>query len=246
MRLSHPHVSIERDNQKGYPLATTKQIGNNLMDRIPRYCDIDGCENIHKARGFCSKHYTRDLRLNPTSKRVTKHGYSKSPEYRTWRGMKTRCYNANSREYANYGGRGIVVCSQWKDSFSAFIDYVGPKPSAKHSLDRINNDGNYEPGNVRWVTIETQANNKSSNHTITYNSVQMSTTQWAKLKGIGRTTLQNRLNKGWDIARALETPVKVQRSNGKCKISGCDKKHDAKGYCSKHYYFYVAKPRKSQ
>lgn len=95
------------------------------------------------------------------------HGHTaedkKSPEYESWAGMNKRCHNPNNHAYANYGGRGIEVCPEWRDSFEAFLDHVGMKPSPKHSIDRINNDGNYEPGNVRWATAKQQANNRRTN-----------------------------------------------------------------------------------
>jgi hypothetical protein len=82
-------------------------------------------------------------------------------EYRAWQGMRQRCLNPNATGYTRYGGRGIKVCSEWLGSFDAFYGHVGPRPGTGFSLDRINNDGNYEPGNVRWATHETQARNKS-------------------------------------------------------------------------------------
>ena len=87
---------------------------------------------------------------------------SGDPEYRTWYGMIQRCTNPKVNNYKNYGGRGIKVCDEWRNSFQAFYDYIGPRPEPKHlySIDRINNDGDYEPGNVRWATAKEQANNK--------------------------------------------------------------------------------------
>ncbi len=87
------------------------------------------------------------------------HGASRTPEYQAWKGMKGRCYNRKSTGYANWGGRGITVCEQWKNSFSAFLADVGPRPGPSYSLDRINVDGNYEPGNCRWATAEMQSRN---------------------------------------------------------------------------------------
>jgi len=82
-----------------------------------------------------------------------KHGMRKEPEYRVWVGMKDRCYNPRNPQWMRWGGRGIKVCDEWRDDFMAFFRYVGKRPSAKHSIDRWpNNDGNYEPGNVRWAT----------------------------------------------------------------------------------------------
>ena len=89
------------------------------------------------------------------------HGMYGTPEYRAWANMLTRCYNRNRKDFARYGGRGITVCQEWRNSFEAFFAYVGKRPKGM-SLDRINNDGNYEPGNVRWATPAQQAQNRGA------------------------------------------------------------------------------------
>lgn len=91
------------------------------------------------------------------------HGHTiggQSPEYTAWLNMNSRCSNPYSDSYPNYGGRGITVCAEWEDSFQAFYSYLGPRPSPKHSLDRIDNNGPYAPGNVRWATEDEQRRNK--------------------------------------------------------------------------------------
>lgn len=81
-------------------------------------------------------------------------------EYDAWVDMKRRCLNYKAPNFKNYGGRGIRVCDAWVDSFEAFIEHIGPRPSLKHSIDRIDNDGHYEPGNVRWATMSAQLFNR--------------------------------------------------------------------------------------
>ena len=83
-------------------------------------------------------------------------------EYTIWAGMKDRCYRPRNHKYPRYGGRGISVCDRWRDSFEAFLADMGRRPSRGHSIDRINNDGNYEPGNCRWATAIEQVHNRGS------------------------------------------------------------------------------------
>lgn len=104
--------------------------------------------------GFASKRHGE-------SKSNAKAGFrAATPEYRIWDAMKARCCNLNNKHFKNYGGRGIRVCDRWLDSFANFLADVGRRPSPNHSIDRINNDGNYEPGNVRWATRHEQNLNK--------------------------------------------------------------------------------------
>ena len=107
------------------------------------------------------------LSLELITARMTTHGKSSAksrkltPEYRTWASAKSRCQNSNSTGWKDYGGRGIKMCDEWTNSFSAFLSFIGTRPSAKHSLDRYpDNDGDYRPGNVRWATGKQQQSNR--------------------------------------------------------------------------------------
>ncbi len=125
-------------------------------------CTVDGCIKTTHARGLCDKHYRKWLLYkDPCSHNRDYHGMSLHPEYEVWRGMKQRCYNKNKHPYPRYGGRNISVCDRWKNSFSLFYKDMGSIPFVGAEIDRIDNDGNYEPSNCRWVTCAENIQNSS-------------------------------------------------------------------------------------
>lgn len=127
-----------------------------------KFCIVENCIKSYKGSGYCSMHWARVKRhgtTDYTGKRQY-HGMNRSPEHIAWKVMKQRCYYKPNKEYAYYGGRGIQVCDEWIHNFLAFYNHVGPKPTAKHSLDRINNDKDYEPGNIKWSTHSEQMKNR--------------------------------------------------------------------------------------
>jgi hypothetical protein len=128
------------------------------------------------------------------------------PEYRCWRHVKARSFSPNASGYSQYGARGIVLCDEWRDDFWAFFDYLGPKPTLKHTIDRIDNDRGYEPGNVRWATSKEQSRNRRNTIFITYNGVTLAADQWADILGCDTSTLTMRRKRGWDDRRVIEEP----------------------------------------
>ena len=130
-----------------------------------------------------------------------RHGMSNSPEYSIWRGIKKRCQYDD-----HYVKNGITVCSEWINNFPQFYADMGDKPTPNHTIDRINNDLGYEPGNCRWATLKEQQNNRTNNHNLTYKGVTQSISEWAREYNIGRQCLRQRVANGWEIERALNTP----------------------------------------
>lgn len=122
------------------------------------------------------------LRKELLIKRNTSHNMSKSAPYRTWRAMKNRCYNKKHPQYHDYGGRGVAVCDRWLNSFENFYSDMGDKPTSQHSIDKIDNNGNYEPKNCRWATATQQVRNqrisKRNTSGFTGVSFQTSTKKW--------------------------------------------------------------------
>lgn len=121
--------------------------------------------------------------------RNLKHGKCGTREYTIWKGIRQRCYNKNEPHYADYGGRGISVCDRWNESFENFLQDMGLSPSLTHSIDRINNSGNYEPSNCFWATKKEQGGNKRNNRIILFNGKKMILQDWADHLKIPVSTL---------------------------------------------------------
>lgn len=156
------------------------------------------------------------LRNELVGDRGRTHGMTETRLYRTWCGMKNRCYNPNYKGYKNYGGRGITICSEWLCDFQAFYDWAMANGYAENlQIDRINVDGNYEPSNCRWVTTEEQSNNKRTSRFLSLNGEKHTIAEWSKITGINSGTLESRVGLyGWSDEKALTTPIK-KRSKGK-------------------------------
>lgn len=180
----------------------------NIDCQLPKYC-----------KGYCTKHYhrfkkwgdsntvkTADWQNKPyiNGEPITNHEL-----YHTWINMKQRCYRPNSKAYKYYGGRGIEVCPRWKSSFYHFYEDMGDRPSPKHQIDRIDNDGDYEPENCRWVIQKRQANNKRNNRLLTLDGVTKTLADWSRVLGIKQSTLTQRLNAyNWTVEKTLTKPVR--------------------------------------
>jgi len=156
------------------------------------------------------------LSVETVRERSVSHGHtanrSPSAEYGSWCNMLARCYQPTRINYADYGGRGISVCARWRQSFEAFLHDMGPKPSARHSLDRISSNGDYEPENCRWATRKQQARNRRGVHLIRLSTGEvMVVPEAAKKFGINPATLRRRLKDGWRHDDAVVPPTSRAR-----------------------------------
>lgn len=173
------------------------------------------------------------LSVENTIKRSTKHGMKNSPEFSCWSSMMARCEwkcrLKDNKKQKNYSGRGVKVCERWAKSFALFLKDMGPRPSLKHSIDRIDTNGDYEPGNCRWATQMVQANNKRSNNLITFKGVTMSARMWDREAGLRLDTVARRIRSGWSIEKAITEPPRWKGlrciKNPRSPIEVCDHAH---------------------
>jgi hypothetical protein len=144
------------------------------------------------------------------------HGMSYTKEYRAWVGMKTRCSSDEPELIESYKNRGITVCPEWEDNFEAFYAHIGPSPSGVHTVDRINNDLGYQPGNVRWATMKVQGLNKSDNIWVKINGVRVRLFDECERRGFSRLhkkCVYWRIKTGWGTIEALTTPIQHRSEN---------------------------------
>lgn len=144
------------------------------------------------------------------------HGLTKTPEYKSWGSMIERCTDPNNSCWGRYGGRGISICPEWRKSFEAFLADMGPRPTKTHSLDRIDNDGNYEPCNCRWSTMATQSRNKRNNRLLAFKGETLCVADWANRTGLNPCTIYARLDAGWTAERASTAPVQIHVRSASC------------------------------
>ena len=173
--------------------GNTKEVqGSNLKSGKTKSC---GCLQKEKVVQFNLKH--SNAKRNGSTRL-----------YRIWCGIKTRCTNKNHKDYKCYGGRGITLCQEWLEflPFKQWSEENGY--NNKLSIDRINNNGNYEPSNCRWIPHKEQMYNTRQNHYISFNNKTLTLHEWSLLTGIKETTILNRIRRGWSIERALTTPTR--------------------------------------
>lgn len=203
-------------------LLVLEEAGKNKSGRTMWLCKCD-CGKLHKTAGkyllngdTTSCGCRRKRILAETTKRQTTHKMSGSTIYAKWQSIKDRCNNPKNKEYSYYGERGITICKEWANSFENFYEWAISNGYADGlTIDRINNNGNYEPSNCRWVDMKTQANNTSRNHYLPYKGEIKTMAEWAAIVGISYSTLRARINSyNWPIEKAFETPIRKLNRNG--------------------------------
>lgn len=146
---------------------------------------------------------------------VTTHGMSNTKIFNIWKGIKQRCLDHNCKNFLRYGARGITICDEWKDFIPFYIWAMNNGYLENLSIDRVNNNGNYEPSNCKFSTMKEQANNTRRNVWYEYNGVTKTIAQWSDVCGITRVCLYQRFKAGWSIEKALFTPIEIHKRTGK-------------------------------
>lgn len=163
---------------------------------------IDGCNLVRGVSQSCGC-----LRKEVLGVRQRTHGESHSAEFHCWQGMKTRCTNRRRTAYKNYGGRGIKVCERWL-YFENFLADMGRRPGHGMTIERINNDGDYEPGNCRWAPRREQNRNSRQNVHLKFMGERKIVAEWSAKTGIKSSTIRARLSAGWSVREALTATVR--------------------------------------
>ena len=190
-------------------LVVTGFVGTSGRDRYRAVCKCS-CGNTKDIYVYSLlRGYTTSCgcyNSERTSAQFTTHGMRQAPEYNVWSGMKKRCLNKNDEFYRLYGGRGITVCPSWTEHFESFYKDMGPRPEGA-TLDRINPNGNYAPGNCRWATGPVQARNKTNNVMLELDGKRLCAAEWARDLDVPYRRLLRRIRHGWSPERALTAPM---------------------------------------
>ena len=199
------------NKQFGKLLVLQRHPENNKFGKSRWICKCSCGTEITVDSGNLTSGHTRSCGCLVTEHCKTKlkashssHGLSKTPEYETWLAIRKRCHDESAKDYYRYGGRGIAVCERWRESFEAFYQDMGPRPSPDHSIDRKDNNAGYSPNNCRWATKEEQANNRSTNVTYLIDGESLTLAQIARLHQLNPATIKKRLKCGKTITEAIE------------------------------------------
>lgn len=181
-------------------------------------CDCGNAREVRSDRliGGMSKScgcYHKEIVARSSSEHNGTHRMSHTKIHRVWRLMKSRCGNPNDKSWPNYGGRGIKVCERWLHSFEKFYADMGDIPFDGAQIDRVDNDGHYEPGNCRWSTAKENSNNRRSTKKIVFRGETHSVLEWSHIIGIHASLLYGRLSRGWSVEDAFGKPPRNASPN---------------------------------
>lgn len=197
-------------------LVVVKRV-ENAKGGVPMWECVCDCGNTTVVRGANLKSGAVKSCgcLLKTTKSTLKHDMSNTLLYKKWAGMKSRCFTPSLPSYKNYGGRGISVCDEWKNSFEAFRDWaLSNGYSDNLTIERIDPNGDYCPENCTWITLSEQARNRRSNYSFEYNGETRNLADWCRLLGIPYGVVHNRINKlKWSFERAISEPVHIEKRN---------------------------------
>ena len=215
--------TIDISNKKFGKLLALKRC-TNMSGKTAWECKCD-CGNITfvtTSNLTCNRIRSCGcLKIKQLLERSTTHNQRHTVLYSVWRGLRQRCNNPKHASYHNYGGRGITVCEEWDKSFQAFYDWSYANgystenqkdEKLKLTIDRIDNNGNYEPSNCRWVDRKTQTRNMRTTRFITFNGQNKSVSEWCEIYGIKLQTFNTRIRNGWSIEEALTKPIGSKKS----------------------------------
>lgn len=209
-RIALSPCAIDITDEKFGMLTAIMPVGRDVSGNIQWLCKCECGNKLPVLRGNLCKGNSKSCGCD-RMRGATKHGLAHTPEYKPWTTMKYRCDNPNNSSYHKYGARGIKVCKRWRD-FAFFMKDMGSKPTSEHSIERIDNEGDYTPENCRWALPYEQARNTRQNRWITYNGKTLCLTDWSKKFGIKYQTLSHRLNNPkMSIHDAFTTPVRKRR-----------------------------------
>jgi hypothetical protein len=191
----------------------------NVGDRIGRLIVLERLygKDKNKALCKCDCGTTKKIYNSGLYRRTTKscgcykleinHKQCSTITYNSWKAMKIRCLVETNHNFSHYGGRGIKICEAWLKSFPQFLSDLGPRPSKLHTIERINNDGNYEPGNCKWALSSEQNQNKTTTKWLTFRGETKTVVAWAEILNISRYLIYSRLSRGWTVEDILTVPI---------------------------------------
>ncbi len=203
--MGRPRITIEVGNRFGR-LTVIQQGGRDRWNHPLWECRCDCGVTTFTTASHLKLGRSTSCRPCGHQRHGATRGGRFTPEYKIWKGMIQRCHNPKCGGYPLYGARGIHVSEQWRGEggFERFFSHIGPKPSPKHEIDRIDSTGNYEPGNVRWATRKEQSRNLRRHNALTVNGITKKLYEWADETGLTISTILNRIRRGWSPERCIE------------------------------------------